>query len=173
MFLQTNNTAVFDISKKIETFCEQLGKSNLKLMIFSRVFDHFIRTIGTKMDAVDLSATTSPLLESPIVMVDESGDFVEGKDQEAEINEADIQKHNNGSSDILNALSASKEVTPMGYTWKCIINLVLPFVNGMMLGFGEIFAHELMFRWGWFGTKVYPPTRQIQRQRQVGRSVLI
>lgn len=32
---------------------------------------------------------------------------------------------------------------------KCGINLVLPFVNGMMLGFGEIFAHEVCFRWGW------------------------
>jgi len=29
------------------------------------------------------------------------------------------------------------------------INLVLPFINGLMLGFGELFAHELAFRWGW------------------------
>lgn len=29
------------------------------------------------------------------------------------------------------------------------INLFLPFVNGMMLGFGEIFAHQLGIRWGW------------------------
>jgi hypothetical protein len=34
------------------------------------------------------------------------------------------------------------------------INLLLPFVNGLMLGFGELFAHELAFRWGWSGTKV-------------------
>ncbi|KAK7755123.1 hypothetical protein SLS62_002938 [Diatrype stigma] len=26
------------------------------------------------------------------------------------------------------------------------INLVLPFINGMMLGFGELFAHEAAFR---------------------------
>jgi hypothetical protein len=36
------------------------------------------------------------------------------------------------------------------------INLVLPFINGVMLGFGEIFAHELAFRWGWRSAKVYP-----------------
>lgn len=34
------------------------------------------------------------------------------------------------------------------------INLVLPFINGMMLGFGELFAHEFAFRLGWGGTKV-------------------
>jgi len=35
------------------------------------------------------------------------------------------------------------------------INLILPFINGVMLGFGEIFAHELAFRWGWRGAKVF------------------
>lgn len=34
------------------------------------------------------------------------------------------------------------------------INLVLPFINGMMLGFGELFAHEAAFRLGWSGTRV-------------------
>lgn len=31
------------------------------------------------------------------------------------------------------------------------INLLLPFVNGVMLGFGEIFAKEVVI--GWFGWK--------------------
>lgn len=34
------------------------------------------------------------------------------------------------------------------------INLFLPFINGMMLGFGELFAHEAAFRLGWSGTRV-------------------
>ena len=34
------------------------------------------------------------------------------------------------------------------------INLLLPFVNGLMLGFGELLAHEAAFRLGWSGTKV-------------------
>lgn len=34
------------------------------------------------------------------------------------------------------------------------INLILPFVNGLMLGFGELLAHEAAFRLGWSGTKV-------------------
>ncbi|KAK3359566.1 60Kd inner membrane protein-domain-containing protein [Lasiosphaeria hispida] len=38
------------------------------------------------------------------------------------------------------------------------INLFLPFVNGMMLGFGELFAHEAAFRLGWSGTRVGVPS---------------
>ncbi|KAK4238264.1 60Kd inner membrane protein-domain-containing protein [Achaetomium macrosporum] len=33
------------------------------------------------------------------------------------------------------------------------INLLLPFINGMMLGFGELFAHEAAFRLGWSNTR--------------------
>ncbi|KIH91096.1 mitochondrial import protein [Sporothrix brasiliensis 5110] len=35
------------------------------------------------------------------------------------------------------------------------INLLLPFVNGMMMGFGELFAHEFAFRLGWSGTRAH------------------
>ncbi|KAF2860021.1 putative mitochondrial import protein [Piedraia hortae CBS 480.64] len=41
------------------------------------------------------------------------------------------------------------------------INLVLPFVNGLMLGFGELFAHEAAFRLGWGGTRVFPSSRRV------------
>ena len=34
------------------------------------------------------------------------------------------------------------------------INLLLPFINGLMLGFGELFAHEIAFNLGWAETKV-------------------
>ncbi|KAK8149210.1 hypothetical protein G3M48_007860 [Beauveria asiatica] len=40
------------------------------------------------------------------------------------------------------------------------INILLPFINGMMLGFGELFAHEAAFRLGWGGTKVFPLSRR-------------
>ncbi|BCS11235.1 mitochondrial import protein 1 [Aspergillus awamori] len=48
------------------------------------------------------------------------------------------------------------------------INLVLPFVNGLMLGFGELFAHEAAYRLGWSGTKVFPMHR---RSRPVGPGI--
>ncbi|KAJ9213833.1 hypothetical protein DTO166G4_4612 [Paecilomyces variotii] len=48
------------------------------------------------------------------------------------------------------------------------INLVLPFVNGLMLGFGELFAHEAAFRLGWSGTKIFPTYRH---SRPVGPGI--
>ncbi|KAA8643072.1 hypothetical protein EYZ11_008890 [Aspergillus tanneri] len=48
------------------------------------------------------------------------------------------------------------------------INLFLPFVNGLMLGFGELFAHEAAFRLGWSNTKIFPTYR---RSRPLGSGV--
>jgi hypothetical protein len=39
-------------------------------------------------------------------------------------------------------------------TWilkSAAINFILPFFNGVMLGFGEILANEVIFTYGWFG----------------------
>lgn len=39
-------------------------------------------------------------------------------------------------------------------TWilkAAAVNFVLPFFNGVMLGFGEILANEVIFTYGWFG----------------------
>src|ERR1043165_9268988 len=38
------------------------------------------------------------------------------------------------------------------------VNFVFPFINGVMLGFGEICANELAFRMGWFGVRNLPLT---------------
>lgn len=46
--------------------------------------------------------------------------------------------------------------TVWGLLRGAAINLFLPFVNGLMLGFGELLAHEVAFRLGWSGTKVSP-----------------
>jgi hypothetical protein len=46
------------------------------------------------------------------------------------------------------------------------INLFLPFVNGMMLGFGELFAHEAAFRLGWSGTRVCHDPVSMSRQQE-------
>lgn len=47
-----------------------------------------------------------------------------------------------------------KPPTVWGLIRGAAINLLLPFVNGLMLGFGELFAHEAAFRLGWSNTKV-------------------
>ena len=54
------------------------------------------------------------------------------------------------------------------------VNLILPFVNGLMLGFGELAAHELAWRYNWFDRRntaafrVYPEQR---KQQQEGKQV--
>ncbi|KAK2882555.1 hypothetical protein FQN49_000240 [Arthroderma sp. PD_2] len=59
--------------------------------------------------------------------------------------------------------------TPPSY-WQIIqgaaINLILPFVNGLMLGFGELFAHEAAFRLGWSNTKSAGANFNIFKDRQ-------
>lgn len=47
-----------------------------------------------------------------------------------------------------------KPPTLWGLLRGAAINLLLPFVNGLMLGLGELLAHEAAFRLGWGGTKV-------------------
>lgn len=42
---------------------------------------------------------------------------------------------------------------------KGAINFVLPFFNGVMIGIGEILAHELGFRYGFRGARVVPERR--------------
>ncbi|KAK2756408.1 hypothetical protein FQN54_005300 [Arachnomyces sp. PD_36] len=53
-----------------------------------------------------------------------------------------------------------KPPTFWGLVRGAAINLILPFVNGLMLGFGELLAHETAFRLGWSGTKIFPTHRQ-------------
>lgn len=47
---------------------------------------------------------------------------------------------------------------------KSCVNLILPFINGMMLGFGEILAHEIGFRYNWVGARVQPPRRMQKKE---------
>lgn len=44
--------------------------------------------------------------------------------------------------------------TALGILRGAAINLLLPFMNGLMLGFGELFAHEVAYRLGWSNTRV-------------------
>ncbi|KAA8906092.1 outer membrane protein TOM13-domain-containing protein [Sphaerosporella brunnea] len=60
--------------------------------------------------------------------------------------------------------------TALTFLRTAAINLILPFINGLMLGFGELFAHELAFRWGWGTTRVFPAHR-LERRREIGPGV--
>ncbi|EMD67182.1 hypothetical protein COCC4DRAFT_131141 [Bipolaris maydis ATCC 48331] len=52
-----------------------------------------------------------------------------------------------------------KPPTLWGLLRGAAINLLLPFVNGLMLGFGELVANEAAYRLGWSGTKIFPSHR--------------
>ncbi|KAK7189809.1 hypothetical protein DPSP01_008777 [Paraphaeosphaeria sporulosa] len=52
-----------------------------------------------------------------------------------------------------------KPPTLWGLLRGAAINLLLPFVNGLMLGFGELVANEAAYRLGWSGTKIFPTHR--------------
>lgn len=69
-----------------------------------------------------------------------------------------------GNDDLSPSPPSSSSSPPMilyspptlwGLVRGAAINLLLPFINGLMLGFGELFAHEAAFRLGWGGTKVW------------------
>ncbi|KAI5844791.1 putative outer membrane protein Tom13 [Tricharina praecox] len=66
-----------------------------------------------------------------------------------------------------------KPPTAVSLLRTAAINLVLPFINGLMLGFGELFAHELAFRWGWGTTRIFPLHRLGTGSRPAGPGVEI
>lgn len=84
----------------------------------------------------------NPLAESGVTMHSDSEQYSAGE-------ELSISPPSSGSPVIL-----YKPPTAWSLFRGAAINLLLPFINGMMLGFGELFAHEAAFRLGWGGTKV-------------------
>lgn len=101
---------------------------------------------------------------------------------------SDAPSSEGSSNSSTSIITFYKPPTILSLLRTAAINLILPFINGVMLGFGEIFAHELAFRWGWRGAKVrmsplpsghavadekvYPPRRSAGRPelRQEGIS---
>lgn len=85
-------------------------------------------------------------------------------DDVPEIAPSDSEAYDASGDDTTTPSQASSGNTPplilyspptlWGLLRGAAINLLLPFVNGLMLGFGELFAHEAAFRLGWSGTKV-------------------
>ncbi|TRX91840.1 hypothetical protein FHL15_007159 [Xylaria flabelliformis] len=92
----------------------------------------------------------NPLAESGVTIHSDSEQYSAGEDISTSPDESSSSPH----------MILYKPPT----TWSLIrgvaINLLLPFINGMMLGFGELFAHEAAFRLGWGGTKVFPLSRR-------------
>lgn len=84
-----------------------------------------------------------PLAESGVTIRSDSEQYSQGEDL--------TESPPSSNSPII----LYKPPTFWGLVRGAAINLFLPFINGMMLGFGELFAHEAAFRLGWGGTKVW------------------
>ncbi|TDZ19526.1 Mitochondrial import protein 1 [Colletotrichum sidae] len=89
-----------------------------------------------------------PLAESGVTIRSDSEQYSQGEDL--------TESPPSSNSPII----LYKPPTLWGLVRGAAINLFLPFINGMMLGFGELFAHEAAFRLGWNGTKVFPVSRR-------------
>ncbi|KAI1505832.1 TOM13-domain-containing protein [Biscogniauxia marginata] len=95
------------------------------------------------------SEETNPLAESGVTMHSDSEQYSAGED---------ISTSPGSSSSP--PIVLYKPPTVWSMIRGATINLLLPFINGMMLGFGELFAHEAAFRLGWGGTRVFPISRR-------------
>ncbi|KAI6081820.1 TOM13-domain-containing protein [Hypoxylon rubiginosum] len=95
-----------------------------------------------------MSEDPNPLAESGVTMHSDSEQYSAGEDLSS--------PPSSSSTPIV----LYKPPTVWSMLRGAAINLLLPFINGMMLGFGELFAHEAAFRLGWGGTRVFPLSRR-------------
>ncbi|KAI2608049.1 TOM13-domain-containing protein [Hypoxylon fragiforme] len=106
------------------------------------------------------SEETNPLAESGVTMHSDSEQYSAGED-------ISTSPPSSSSPPIV----LYKPPTVWSMLRGAAINLLLPFINGMMLGFGELFAHEAAFRLGWGGTRVFPFSRR--RTHPIGPGIEI
>ncbi|KAK9386990.1 outer membrane protein TOM13-domain-containing protein [Lipomyces mesembrius] len=88
---------------------------------------------------------------------------------------AESQQDSFSSSPSTSTSAEASQPIPPGSLWKrastylsilrfSAINLLFPFINGMMLGFGEILANEIGIRWGFIGAELHPIRTNIRKQ---------
>lgn len=87
-------------------------------------------------------------------MAAEASDVYDSMTMQSDSETYDQPDISSPSSDSGSPLILYSPPTFWGLVRGAAINLLLPFVNGLMLGFGELFANELAFRFGWSNTKV-------------------
>ena len=72
---------------------------------------------------------------------------------------AELVEKSSGAGVVVRREPWYKNPTLVWILKSTAVNLILPFVNGVMLGFGEILANELVFKFGWFGfSRISPST---------------
>lgn len=86
--------------------------------------------------------------------------IIEGREEDDRMSEYSYE------SDLLDGQNGAETFSLWNLLRKGAINFVLPFINGIMLGFGEILAHEIGFKYGFIGARVYPQRRLENKQSQ-------
>ncbi|RPA86331.1 TOM13-domain-containing protein [Ascobolus immersus RN42] len=102
-----------------------------------------------------------PADTTPITVIDETTK-ISSERFTTESSSASTSSKNDGTHQLSNAgqnVVLYQPPTVFTIFRSAAINLMLPFINGLMLGFGELFAHEIAFRFGWGGTRVFPQWR--------------
>lgn len=86
--------------------------------------------------------------------------IVEGREEEDQTSEPDY------STDLIARGQGGEILTINLWSILCkgAINFVLPFFNGVMIGFGEILAHEIGFKYGFRGARVVPERRYASQE---------
>lgn len=96
-----------------------------------------------------MSSPSDPALTaSGITIPSDSENYSANADADADLSPSPA------ASSSSSPLILYKPPTLWGLLRGAAINLLLPFVNGLMLGFGELVANEAAYRLGWSGTKV-------------------
>ena len=91
---------------------------------------------------------------SPPTNLTESGITIPSDSENYDANNELSTTSSSPASSSTSPLILYKPPTLWGLLRGAAINLLLPFVNGLMLGFGELVANEAAYRLGWSGTKV-------------------
>lgn len=127
------------------------------------------QTLGSEISPLATS-TMSPLDGSislhdaqTLQNIQQESRLEQAKDEESDFEEGSSAESRNRAC----SYSSGPSVVTFNF-WGILgrgaINVILPFINGIALGFGEILAHEVGFRYGFLGARVYPPIR-MERKR--------
>lgn len=96
----------------------------------------------------------SPANMSSHDRLSESATFPSSDSENYDANHSNSQDSEEPTSSSSSPLILYSPPTIWSILRGAAINLFLPFINGLMLGFGELVAHETAWRLGWSGTKV-------------------
>lgn len=92
-----------------------------------------------------------------LVEIDASDEIIEQEfshDQEPDIVQELVEVEEESIVPSSDSSYERETFSVVKFLGRVSINLILPFINGLMLGFGEIIAHEIGFHYNWTGSRV-------------------